>query len=478
MGSSVRQRAAGGAAHDARTDVALTAAGWALGLLLTLLVVAVPWVVVAVPSRTAHLVLHTADACIALLAAYLLWGRYLRAGRLSDLLLVQGLVLLAVAGLGLSTVTALLLDAPRGTLDAWVPLALRVMGTCLLALAALPRATRVPTHPVARAWTVAPWVTAALVSATLWLARDILPPAVDTLPPLVGSQTEPVPGHPLLAALHLVTAVLLLLASVGFTARAARDRDELMRWLGPACALGAFARVNYALNPTLYTDWLYAGDVLRTAFHGVLLIGALREVRQYWSGLATEAVLQDRRRLAREIHDGVMQELSYIRSVAHDLRGHHAAADQIREAATRAMDEARAAVHALRRLESEPLAQVLQHAAREVADRHGLTLEADLDPAVETEPDHVHALTRIAREALTNAARHGAASTVHLTLRRDGDARVLSVRDDGGGFASARPETRGGGYGLLTMRERAESLPGTLEVDSQPGQGSVVTVTW
>ncbi|WP_114907851.1 sensor histidine kinase [Ornithinimicrobium murale] len=476
MGSRVRQHATGTAAHSSRTDVALTATGWALGLLLTLLVVGVPWVVAAAPSRTGHLVLDTANACIALLAAYLLWGRYLRAGRLADLLLVQGLALLAVAGLGLSTVTALLLDAPHDTLDAWIPLALGVLGTCLLALAALPRATQAPSRHVVRAWTIAPWVIAVLVSAALWWASGILPAAVDPLPTLVGAQTEPATGHPLVTASHLVMAALLLLASVGFTARAMRNRDELLRWLGPACALGGFARVNYALSPTLYTDWLYAGDVLRTAFHAVLLVGALREVRQHWSGLATEAVLQDRRRLAREIHDGVLQELSYIRSLAHDLRGRPAA--QISESATRAMDEARAAVHALRRLESEPLAQVLQHTARELADRHGLRLETDLDPAVDSDPDDVHTLTQIAREALTNAARHGAARSVHLSLRRDGDARVLSVRDDGVGFAAARRETRGGGYGLITMRERAESLPGTLELDSPPGQGSVVTVTW
>src|SRR5690606_34495848 len=129
-------------------------------------------------------------------------------------------------------------------------------------------------------------------------------------------------------------------------ARAIQNRDELARWLGPAFALGAFARVNYAINPTIYTDWLYAGDVLRTAFHAVLLVGALREVGQYWSRLAAHAVLEDRRRLAREIHDGVLQELTFIRSVVHDLPEGPATAREISDAATRAMDEARSAVHA------------------------------------------------------------------------------------------------------------------------------------
>lgn len=467
-----------GAEHDPRIDVGLTTVAVVVCTVFTLLVAFMPWAHVALRGHTAHLVLDTADACIALLVAYLLWGRFVRGRRLADLLMVQALLMLALAGIGLSALMTFALDQPRGTVDAWLPMGLRLVAASLLAVAALP-VTDTVVRRATVCWAVAvPWTAIAGIAVALWIFRDDLPPAVDPFPPMVRLQTDFIMGHPLLTATHVATAVLLLSAALGFTAKATRHFDELLRWLGPACALGAFARVHYAMNPTLYTDWLYTGDMLRTAFHAVLLVGAIRELGQYWSGLAAKAVLEDRRRLAREIHDGVMQELGFIRSATHDIPSGAPVAARIEEAATRALDEARAAVHALRRLETEPPAQVLQRAAREVAERYGVALETEVDLGVETEVEQVHTLSRITREAVTNAARHGAAQVVTLTLRCEGDLRVLSVRDDGVGFARARPETRGSGYGVMTMRERAEALPGTFEIESQPGSGSVVTVTW
>ena len=68
------------------------------------------------------------------------------------------------------------------------------------------------------------------------------------------------------------------------------------------------------LFPSLYTDWLYTGDFLRTGAYLLLLIGAVSEIQHYWHVQAELAVLDDRRRLARELHDGVIQELAYIKS--------------------------------------------------------------------------------------------------------------------------------------------------------------------
>ena len=68
-----------------------------------------------------------------------------------------------------------------------------------------------------------------------------------------------------------MTAACFLTASVLFAARASSRHDEVLRWLGPACALGGLARVNYVLFPSLYSDWVYTGDLLRTACYVVLL---------------------------------------------------------------------------------------------------------------------------------------------------------------------------------------------------------------
>ena len=78
--------------------------------------------------------------------------------------------------------------------------------------------------------------------------------------------------------------------------------------------------MNYVLFPSIYSDWLYTGDLLRTASYVVLLVGAAREITGTSRPRRRVAVLDDRRRLARELHDGLVQELVYIRSAAHDLR--------------------------------------------------------------------------------------------------------------------------------------------------------------
>ena len=121
------------------------------------------------------------------------------------------------------------------------------------------------------------------------------------------------------------------------SAVAARTDDDLLGWIGAAAALGAFARVAYLLFPSLYTEWLYAGDVLRLGMYLMLLVGCVREIRQYWRAQTVLAVAGERRRLARELHDGVVQELGFIRSQA--LRTPNSG--DIASAADRALDEAR-----------------------------------------------------------------------------------------------------------------------------------------
>jgi signal transduction histidine kinase len=462
---------------SSRSAVRLTLAGWAAGLVVTALVVWSPHVLFGYRNPSLHLVLDSVDACVALLLAYLLHGRFRRRGRLQDLLLAQGLVLLAVAGLGLTAVTQWLTGGQQGTLDIWLPLVLRACGAALVAAAALvppgPDAPR-PGWP----WTVlVPAAIALVTSLVLWVWRDRLPAALGSAEVSVPAQQALFTGHPVLLATQGATALCFAVASLVFTAQAARQTDPLLHWLGPACALAAFARLNYVLFPSLYTDWLYTGDVLRTGFYLLLLVGALREIEQYWNAYSRAAVLEDRRRLARELHDGVIQELSLIRMAGHGLPTEEPSRERILGACDRGLDEARAAVHALGHGNEEPLGLVLQRVARELAQRYGVRLVVEIDDTVDADPDQQHALVRIAREAVANAVRHGRAGTLCLRLTRDGGRRLV-VEDDGAGFDVHRATGTGAGYGLISMRERARSLPGSLKVRSEPGGGSEVTVTW
>lgn len=429
---------------------------------MTIVIVVGQVVLFGYRSPATHLVLETVDASIALLVAYLFYGRFRRSHRWQDFLLLQGLALFAVAGLGLTVVLRLTQAGRTGVLDVWLPLGLRVSGAgCLVAAAVLPR------HLVmarkARLWMVGTTLAGvAIFFAVLGAVQDRLPLALDPALSPESAVRPVIVGHPTLVAAQFVITACFALACVAFTRQAQHHADELLVWLGPACALAAFARLNYVLYPSIYSDWVYSGDFLRTGFYLLLLVGAAREIGQYWAAREHEAVAEDRRRLARELHDGVLQELAYIRSVCFGLR----AVDP---------DRAGRIIAAC----DEPLGYLLHQAARQVSERQAVVLEIDIDDSVAATPTQRHALVRIAREAVSNAARHGRAPRVSVRLSAHGLGGCLEVHDDGVGFDPDVTRSHvGSGYGLTSMRERAAALPGRLDLGSAPGRGTKVTVVW
>jgi signal transduction histidine kinase len=458
---------------------ALSAFGWIAGFGTTVLVVGTPLLLPAYRSPSTHLVLDTADTCVALLVAYLLYGRFTRSQRLQDLLLAQGLLLLALAGLGMTLVLGVVSGYRPGTLDVWLPVGLRLCGAFFVMLAGFAG------DRLARGWhrrgRAAPWVIVIAAFAVLWTLRSWLPVAI--VDEGVATVDRPLlSGHTLLLTAYGAGAVCFLVASLAFTRQVSRRRglaaDDLVRYLGAGFALAGFARVNYMVFTSLYSGWIYTGDLLRTGSYVLLLVGASREIQQYWSAQARAAVLDDRRRLARELHDGVVQELSYIRLEVRMVEMKDLQA-RILAACDRATDEARAAVDALGRTPEEPLGVVLHRAARQVAERYDAVLEVELDDSITAKVEHRHTLVRITREAVSNAVRHGHGSRVRLRLVRDRTGRRrLLVQDDGMGFDAADAARTSTGFGLTSMRERACGIDGCLEISSAPGQGTTVAVTW
>ena len=451
-----------------------SAAAAVVGLLVTALVLLVPSVRFAYRSVEGHLVLETAVTLIGALAALLLYGRFLRGGSLRELLLAEAMAVLAVAALGLVTVPALLGAAPGDPFAAWAALVVRLVGAGLILAAALvpDRKVTAAGSPVRESLVLAALLVWIVVAVALLASR--LPDAVSVQPLPESSARPSLDAHPAVLVVQLVNLVCYAGAAVAFTRQSARTGDELVGWLGAAATLGAWARVNYLLFPSLYTEWLYTGDLLRLGFYVLLLVGAVREIQAYWVAQARAAAEGERRRLARDLHDGVVQELGYIRSQALGLGGVDGApAARIAAAADRALDEARRSLRALTAEPSENLAETLGQASCEVADRYDVPIQLDLDPTVSVPPEHREALVRIAREAVTNAARHGKASALWLTLH----PRAMAVRDDGEGFEVAGGG-RPGGFGLTSMGERAEAIGAVLRVESEPGRGTEVTVTW
>ena len=458
------------------SGAALTAAGWVAGVVVTGTIVGTPYLLFGYHSPALHLVVDTVDACVGLLLAYLLWGRFLRHRRWQDLVLAEGMFLLAGAGLMVALLVSVMPAFRAGNWGIWLALTLRVAGSAMVLASALAWQRRTLQRMPWGRGQVTLWAVLALVVGVVVTSRQHLPAALTSSPP-VSAGHPVITGHPALVAGQSVSALCFLAASVAFAAQSARRPDELLRWLGLACALAGFARVNYVLFPSLYSGWVYTGDLLRTSSYVVLLVGAGREISQHWAAQSRAAVLEDRRRLARELHDGLLQELAYIRLEAQAATREHAAAARLVSACDRARDEARAAVDALGWSPDEPLGFVLHRAARQVADRHAARVDVDLDDSVTADQRTRNALMRITREAVTNALTHGQARRICLRVGRDGSKNRLVVEDDGLGFDPANAGSSDG-YGLLSMEERARGLGGSFAVESAPDSGTKVQVSW
>jgi len=253
----------------------------------------------------------------------------------------------------------------------------------------------------------------------------------------------------------------------------------MIMWFAIGAGLGGWARLNYFLFPSLYSEYFYTGDILRLGFFVALLIGGAQELRLAQRALARSATLDERRRLAREIHDGIAQDLAYIVQQGDALAGRPgapAASAEIATAARRALIESRGVIAALVRPLDEPLEAALTRVARDMAARGGAAVHADIEPGVELPAHTGEALLRIVGEAVTNAVRHGEARTVRLHLRCE-PRLELSISDDGAGFDPAALAGVNDHHGIRGMRERVDALGGELQIASRPGDGTTVRVS-
>ena len=205
--------------------------------------------------------------------------------------------------------------------------------------------------------------------------------------------------------------------------------------------------------------------------------------------LTDHAVLDERTRLAREIHDTLAQQLTGIvleLEAADTLlsRGSSGRArssvEKARELARGALQEARRSVWNLRPapLSATGLVAAIGHEVEAWEERTGIPARFKaraVPPHPSLSPTAEVALLRIGQEALSNAARHGRAEHVDVELRAHRQELVLSVTDDGVGFDPAASAPREDCFGLDGMAERARNAGGTLTIVSAPGRGTTVT---
>jgi signal transduction histidine kinase len=279
----------------------------------------------------------------------------------------------------------------------------------------------------------------------------------------------------------------------------AGTRDLYAASLASLLAVLAF---DFFLVPPLYTfvvfkfeDLLTLCVFLATAIMTSQLASALRqraeqarsrehELRLLYEQAQELAALQERQRLARELHDSVSQALYGISLGAHtagealesDPEQAMASIEYVIALAEAGLAEMRALIFELRpeSLEIEGLVAALTKQVAVLRTRYKLTVDAALDNEPDLPLEMKHALYRVAQEAFHNIVRHARASTVALRLARQENEIILQVHDNGKGFDPTSPFP--GHFGVRSMQERTAKMGGTLTIESAPGQGTCIDV--
>jgi signal transduction histidine kinase len=476
--------------------------------IFTLLVLVEPDVQPAIFMPRLALAIDALATLVAVAVAILGWVRFREGGdeaalwRASALLVlgtINGLMATATI-LGAEEVFGLSLEQP-GQLPLWASVITRGLAGGLLIVAGLVATGRRRQH-VRRPLLVL-WLPAMVATAAVFLAAGLQ----ESLPPLVtpagmaALRANPVaplmPGvAPVLIAVEaLLGLAYLLAAALSYEAfkRNGRGTDGV---LAVGLMLAAFSQVLFAIHPGTYNSVVTAGDLLRVAFYATLLatlavevrgdIRALRaandELTRLREAELVRAAAEERAHLARELHDGMSQELWYAKlkqgrllALPEIVGGARELAGEVAGAIESALAEARQAILALRPAEGGSFAEVVQRYVADFSDRFGIAAECRCDAGADRLSPRAQAeLLRIVQEALANVRKHADATLVRVELTEIGEGLELRVTDNGRGFATDRVGRAG--YGLSSMEQRAAIIGGSLTIDSREQDGTRVLV--
>jgi signal transduction histidine kinase len=241
---------------------------------------------------------------------------------------------------------------------------------------------------------------------------------------------------------------------------------------------------NFQVLPQFYeTAWFRSLAALTLVALAWVIYGLrLRQVRGRFA-----LVLQERARLAREIHDtlaqgfvGISSQLDAVAMCLPDPTPARKHLDLARRMARHSLTEARRSVMDLRSsvLEGQNLAAALESGARQWTAGTGMEVDVEAETPGKPLPEEMEQhLLRIAQEAVTNVVKHAGATRIAIQLSAEARRLYLRVKDNGRGFVpDGAFSSVTGHFGVLGMRERAERLGGELRLESLPGEGTEVEV--
>ncbi len=341
------------------------------------------------------------------------------------------------------------------------------------------------------------------------VATVVVYPFRDWLPPLIEPQgmeallAEPgefalLPGFTGLALVIVVVTVTGLVAGVVlYRLTWGRGGPTSNSFTALGLVILAVAEVQYALWPSIYTNLVTISDIMRLVAYTVLLAGTfadqrsdLRALRSAYTALdrmrlneAERATLEERARLAREIHDGLAQHLWFAKLKFERLSStlsdeDRPLATEVTQALDAAIIEAREALVTMRSslAEDVPFTDMLVRAVDDFESSSGLRAEftastgipSSFAPRVQVE------LLRIVSEGLNNVRKHADATIVRITAEVSDGELLITITDNGHGFDQSQAFDRG--MGLQGMRERARLIGGSLLVMSELSGGTTIEV--
>jgi signal transduction histidine kinase len=387
---------------------------------VSLFAAASPSLELGAQSVQLHFLLRAGSGFAALAAAQLVLGRFLRERSAADAALVVALSAFAAAGLAGSAFVSL-----AGAIEVpdWPSVTAGLLGGAFLAWAAFAPDRRLLPRDAAAATGV---VTAMLALALAGLARP-------------------------------VGAVFFFAAACGFARRAGRRHDVMSAGAAAASILAMFVELDAFLLPAVRGGAAAVADLLTFASSLALLGATTAGVRRYWQDAGSS---ESRRRVARDLHDGLAQELALLvmrsRSGAQQTAPGSAPGDVL-DSSQRALEEARHVIAALTRPAGLPFAEALASEVEEVALRIGLRLRLELED-VSLSDSEQDALLRIAREALALVVAAAGARSARVVLADESGA-CLRIDHDGAALGHTSDCA-----GLLSIERRAREVGGTLSL--------------
>ncbi|TFB22081.1 sensor histidine kinase [Filobacillus milosensis] len=210
------------------------------------------------------------------------------------------------------------------------------------------------------------------------------------------------------------------------------------------------------------------------------------EKSEYAQQAHIAATMEERQRLARDLHDAVSQQLFALTMMSQatvkliDKKPEKAREQivEISEMALQAQNEMRALLLHLRPiyLSGEPLNEGIRRLVEELKKKSTLQFNLDIDSDIELSQSKEEHIFRMVQEALSNILRHASASNVKVELKNRDEELFIHIDDDGVGFQANEQLENKTSYGLKTMKERCEEIGGTFRIKSQEGQGTYIDI--